>query len=149
MLDANNRDIFDILPRLTAYHYPENIILPQGFSLRVYLFNKYLNVTLFTSRLYSAELGYWYPLLEGLANACHAHCSQSQFPGSIMFPTLRALMEMCITYDFTTVGALSDQQELQVAAMEKQAILEFETHLPAASTKTIITENNSLLLSQV
>ena len=66
-----------------------------------------------------------------------------------MFPTLRALMEMCITNDFTTAGALSDQQELQVAAMEKQAILEFETHLAAASTKTIITENNSLLLSQV
>jgi len=66
-----------------------------------------------------------------------------------MFPTLRALMEMCITNDFTTAGALSDQQELQVAAMEKQAILEFETLLAAASTKTIITENNSLLLSQV
>ena len=39
MLEANNRDIFDILLRLTAYHYPENIILPQGFSLRVYLFS--------------------------------------------------------------------------------------------------------------
>ena len=82
MLEANNRDIFDVLLRLTAYHYPENIILPQGISLRVYLFNLYLNLTLFTSRLHSAELGYWHPLLEGLADAAHAHCSQSQFPGS-------------------------------------------------------------------
>jgi integrator complex subunit 1 len=64
-------------------------------------------------------------------------------------PTLRALMEMCITNDFATSSGTTDQTELQVAAIEKQTILEFETHLGAASTKTVITENNSLLLSQV
>lgn len=76
-------------------------------------------------------------------------------PGSLgseawnSFPTLRALMEMCITNDFTTSSGSTDQTELQMAAIEKQTILEFETHLAAASTKTVITENNSLLLSQV
>ena len=65
------------------------------------------------------------------------------------FPTLRALMEMCITNDFATSSGTTDQTELQVVAIEKQTILQFETHLAAASTKTIITENSSLLLSQV
>lgn len=65
------------------------------------------------------------------------------------FPTLRALMEMCITNDFATSSGTTDQTELQVVAIEKQTILVFETHLAAASTKTIITENSSLLLSQV
>lgn len=34
-------------------------------------------------------------------------------------------------------------------AMEKEEILEFETHLAAASSKAIITEATSLLLKQV
>jgi len=69
-----------------------------------------------------------------------------------LYPTLRALMEMCITNNFTSSSALTttpDQQEIQVATMEKQKIIEFETYLAAASTKTVINENNSLLLSQV
>ena len=65
------------------------------------------------------------------------------------YPILRSLMEMCITNDFSSLNTLSDPQELQVAAIEKQQILEFETHLAAASTKAIITESNSLLISQV
>lgn len=69
-----------------------------------------------------------------------------------LYPTLRALMEMCITNSFTSSSALTttpDQQEIQIATMEKQKIIEFETYLAAASTKTVINENNSLLLSQV
>ena len=33
MLEADNRDIFDMVLRLTAYHYPENIVLPQGMDI--------------------------------------------------------------------------------------------------------------------
>lgn len=33
MLEADNREIFDMVLRLTAYHYPENIVLPQGLYL--------------------------------------------------------------------------------------------------------------------
>lgn len=40
-------------------------------------------------------------------------------------------------------------KEQQIAALEKQKILEFETHLAAASTRVEITEHNSLLLSQL
>jgi hypothetical protein len=32
MLEADNQDIFDLVLRLTAYHYPENIALPQGIA---------------------------------------------------------------------------------------------------------------------
>ncbi len=40
-------------------------------------------------------------------------------------------------------------REIQVAAIEKEQILEFESYLAAASSKATITERNSLLLSQV
>lgn len=49
-------------------------------------------------------------------------------------------------------GELLDEtkaKELQVAALEKQQILEFESYLAAASTKQTITEQTSLLLPQV
>ncbi|XP_045031439.1 integrator complex subunit 1 [Daphnia magna] len=132
MLEANNQDIFDMVLRLTAYHYPENIALPPGYA----------PPNLAISTLYWKA---WLMLLMLIAHN----------PGSLgseawnSFPTLRALMEMCITNDFTTSSGSTDQTELQMAAIEKQTILEFETHLAAASTKTVITENNSLLLSQL
>ena len=37
----------------------------------------------------------------------------------------------------------------QTQELEKQAILEFESHLAAACNKSQITESNSLLLSQL
>ena len=40
-------------------------------------------------------------------------------------------------------------QELQVANIEKQQILEFESQLAAASSKQLITEQSSLLLSTI
>lgn len=40
-------------------------------------------------------------------------------------------------------------KEQQIAAIEKQTILEFESHLAAASTRVEINEHNSLLLSQL
>lgn len=40
-------------------------------------------------------------------------------------------------------------KEIQTSAMEKHDILEFETHLAAASSKQVINERSSLLLSQV
>lgn len=40
-------------------------------------------------------------------------------------------------------------RELQTSQREKQEILAFEGHLAAASTKQTITENSSLLLSQL
>jgi len=132
MLTAENRELFELLLRLTAYHYPENILLPQG----------YIPPSLAISSLY------WKAWLMLLTLTAHnpASLGSEAWNG---FPILRSLMEMCITNDFTSPMGQMDQQELQVAAIERQAILEFETHLAAASTKTVITESNSLLLSQL
>ena len=40
-------------------------------------------------------------------------------------------------------------KELQVSSLERQAILDFEMHLAAATNKATITESNSLLLAQL
>ena len=40
-------------------------------------------------------------------------------------------------------------KELQISSLEKQAILDFEMHLAAATNKATITESNSLLLAQL
>lgn len=156
MLEADNRDVFDIVLRLTAYHYPENIILPQGITVITsslyfkfgFKFFSFVFLKGYTPPSLAISTLYWKAWLMLLMLIAHNPSSLGSDAWNL-FPTLRALMEMCITNDFTTTGTLSDQQELQVAAMEKQAILEFETYLAAASTKTVITENNSLLLSQV
>ena len=72
------------------------------------------------------------------------------------YPTLRAMMEMCITNQFLfppPTLASGEQveeiraKEIQTATMEKQDILQFEIHLAAATSKQTITESNSLLLS--
>ncbi|EFX64055.1 hypothetical protein DAPPUDRAFT_334644 [Daphnia pulex] len=122
--------------RLTAYHYPKNMVLPQGYS----------PPNLAVSTLYWKA---WLMLLMLLMLIAHYPGSLGSEAWNSFPPTLRALMEMCITNDFATSSVTTDQTELQVAAIEKQTILEFETHLGAASTKTVITENNSLLLSQL
>ncbi|XP_076057704.1 integrator complex subunit 1 [Oratosquilla oratoria] len=70
------------------------------------------------------------------------------------YPTLRAMMEMCITNSFVfppptlasgEKGEEMSKQELHTCALERQQILDFESHL---AQKTI-TEQNSLLLSQL
>ncbi|MCL4131593.1 UNVERIFIED_CONTAM: hypothetical protein GTU68_040453, partial [Idotea baltica] len=70
------------------------------------------------------------------------------------YPTLRVMMEMCITNSFIfppptmSIGDKGDEmnnQELMIYSRERQQILEFESHL---AQKTI-TEQNSLLLSQL
>ncbi|XP_017798364.1 PREDICTED: integrator complex subunit 1 [Habropoda laboriosa] len=74
------------------------------------------------------------------------------------YPILRTLMEMCITNHFSyppptmALPEIIEQErskELQVEAIEKQEILEYESHLAAASTRIQISEQNSLLLSQL
>ena len=62
------------------------------------------------------------------------------------FPTVRSLIEMCITNSYVYTTSPEDQSNiLQLHAIDKEKILELETHL-ASNT---ITEQTSLLLSQV
>ncbi|XP_049803946.1 integrator complex subunit 1 isoform X1 [Schistocerca nitens] len=141
MLEANKLEIIDLLFNLTAYHHPDNINLPSGYQ------PPQLAIT----------LSYWKAWVMLLILSAH---NPSRF-GSIgweKYPTLRAFMEMCITNHFQyppptmSSGELLDEtktKELQIAAVEKQQILEFESYLAAASTKQTITEQTSLLLPQL
>ncbi|XP_018336442.1 integrator complex subunit 1 isoform X3 [Agrilus planipennis] len=135
-------EIVDFFFNLCCYNYPENIILPAGYV---------------PPKLAIASL-LWKTWLILLILAAH---NPSTF-GSLSwnkYSTLRMLMEMCITNHFsfpppTMVSAtetLDDflSKELQICSLERQTILEFESHLAAASTKVEITEQTSLLLSQL
>jgi integrator complex subunit 1 len=130
-------DLYELMFGLCTYRYPENITLPQG----------YLPPALAITNMY------WKAWILLLILAAH---NPSTFGNTAWekYPMLRALMEMCITNHFTfppPTMTLSDEEskELALAAIEKQHILEFESHLAAASTKITITEQTSLLLSQL
>lgn len=141
MLQADKLEIIDLVFNLTAYHHPENINLPAGYC------PPHLAITNL----------YWKAWVLLLMLAAHNPVTF----GSVAwekYPTLRVFMEMCITNHFQfppptmSMGEGAEEarsKELQVAALEKQQILEFESYLAAASTKQTITEQTSLLLSQL
>uniref|UniRef100_T1HRR4 DUF3677 domain-containing protein n=1 Tax=Rhodnius prolixus TaxID=13249 RepID=T1HRR4_RHOPR len=129
VLKIENEKIVDLLFNLCAYRHPDNIDLPAGYK----------PPSLAISTLY------WKGWTLLLILSSH---NPSKF-GAITwdkYPTLRVLMEMCITSHFVFPPGFDD---LQVLALEKQGIIEFESHLAAASTKMEITEQTSLLLSQL
>ncbi|KAF5278356.1 hypothetical protein FQA39_LY05845 [Lamprigera yunnana] len=135
-------EIVDFFFNLCSYNYPENIILPPGYI---------------PPNLAIASL-YWRTWLILLILAAHNPTTFGSLAWN-KYPTLRTLMEMCITNHFsfpppTMIGGTDNiddfsSKELQNTALERQKIIEFETHLAAASTKVEITEQNSLLLSQL
>lgn len=140
-LQADKLEIVDFMFNLSAYHYPENITLPQGYT---------------PPELAISNL-YWKSWIMLLILSAHNPTTIGKEVWA-KYPMLRTFMEMCITNHFAypppTFGTseLFDDiknKELQIAALEKQEILEFESHLAAASTKITITEQNSLLLSQL
>ncbi|CAH0389258.1 unnamed protein product [Bemisia tabaci] len=128
-LQADKLEILDLLFNLSAYRHPENIDLPEGY----------------TPPPLAITTNYWKAWIILLFYCAHnpgtfgAHAWEK-------YPTLRALIEMCITNHFVFP---SNTDDLQFLALEKQNILEFESHLAAASTKAVITEQSSLLLSQL
>lgn len=130
VLEANKLEIIDFLFNMAEYHHPENIGLPVGYEppkLAISsLYWKAWNVLLMLSAHNPGTFG--------------AFCWEQ-------YPMLRNLMEMCITNQF--MDSKPPDDELQVAALERTHILEFETHLAAATSKVVITEQNSLLLSQL
>lgn len=129
-LEANKLEIIDFLFSMAEYHHPENIVLPIGYEppkLAISsLYWKAWNILLMLSAHNPGTFG--------------AFCWEQ-------YPMLRNLMEMCITNQFT--DSKPPDEELQMASLERTHILEFETHLAAATSKVIITEQTSLLLSQL
>ncbi|KAF7268865.1 hypothetical protein GWI33_018061 [Rhynchophorus ferrugineus] len=132
-------EILDLIFNLCSYNYPENITLPHG----------YVPPKLAISNLY------WKAWLMLLILAAHNPATIGDLAWN-KYPTLRMFMEMCITNYFsfpppTMISLEEDFQtkEQQILVIEKQTILEFESHLAAASTKAEINEQTSLLLPQL
>lgn len=129
-LHADKLEIIDLLFAMAEYHHPENIVLPIDYEppkLAIStLYWKVWNILLMLSAHNPSTFG--------------AFCWEN-------YPMLRNLMEMSITNQFANYKV--PDEELQLSALEKTQILEFETHLAAATSKVIITEQNSLLLSQL
>lgn len=117
MLIADQPKLVDLLFNLSAYRHPENIELPAG----------YIPPSLAISNLYWKS---WIILL--------IYCAHVPSVFGVLawekYPTLRMFIEMCITNHFIFPQASDD---LQLLAVEKQKILEFETYLAAASTKVL------------
>ncbi|XP_065226562.1 integrator complex subunit 1 [Planococcus citri] len=125
VLPADKLELVDMLFNLSAYKHPQNIELPADYD----------PPNLAVSNLYWKS---WIILLIYCAHVPNVFGTLAWDK----YPTLRVLIEMCITNHFVFPQANDD---LQFSALEKQKILEFENHL-ASST---ITESTSLLLSQL
>lgn len=136
-LHADKLEIIDFIFNLSAYRHPENITLPQGYT---------------PPQLAISNL-YWKGWIMLLMMSAHNPSSFGNLAWK-KYPMLRTFMEMCITNHFSyppptvAMGEMFDDlknKELQICALEKQQMLEFETHLAAGP----ITEATSLLLPQL
>ncbi|KAL4148797.1 hypothetical protein QTP88_002952 [Uroleucon formosanum] len=126
---ADKCELFEILLNSCAYHHPDKIELPLGYTPPQLAISNLYWKTWLIMLIYCAHI----PLVFGTL-ACRK------------YPMLRIFIEMCITNNFSFPTFLED---LQLQSVEKQKILEFESYLAAASTKITITEQTSLLLSQL
>lgn len=129
-LEANKLEIIDLLFSMSEYHHPDNIALPPLYE---------------PPKLAISSL-YWKTWTILLILSAHNTSTFGSFCWE-QYPMLRNLIEMCITNQF--MQSKVSEEEIQLITIEKQQILEFETHLAAATSKMVITEQTSLLLSQV
>ncbi|XP_058800792.1 integrator complex subunit 1 isoform X2 [Phymastichus coffea] len=141
LLHIDNTEVMDLIFNLCTYQPPASINIPLGYQ----------PPTLAISNLY------WKGWVMLLMLAAH-NPSTIGAVGWEHYPILRVLMEMCITNHFSypppsmalpEVIEEERTKEFQVEATEKDRILEYETYLAAASTRVQISEQNSLLLSQL
>ncbi|RXN02130.1 Integrator complex subunit 1 [Acipenser ruthenus] len=141
VLRVERIQLIDAVLNLCTYHHPENIQLPPGYQPP----NLAISTLYWKAWLLLLVVAAFNPQNIGLA----------AWDG---YPTLKMLMEMVMTNNYSYPPCtVADEEtkteminrELQVSQREKQEILAFESHLAAASTKQMITESNSLLLSQL
>ncbi|KAG7167447.1 Integrator complex subunit 1-like [Homarus americanus] len=137
VLHLDDIKIVELIFNLCPYIPPENSPLPQGYR---------------PPKTAIANL-YWKSWIMLLLITAH-NPSVFGLLAWESYPTLRTLMEMCITNSFVfppptlasgEKGEEMTTQEIHLFAIERQHILDFESHL---AQKTI-TEQNSLLLSQL
>lgn len=137
VLHIDDTKVVELIFNLCPYIPPENSPLPQGYR---------------APKTAIANL-YWKSWIMLLLITAHNPAVFGLLAWE-SYPTLRTLMEMCITNSFVfppptlASGEKGDEmttQEIHLCALERQQILDFESHL---AQKTI-TEQNSLLLSQL
>ncbi|XP_050664599.1 integrator complex subunit 1 [Leptidea sinapis] len=132
-LHLDKLEMPDYIFQLCQFHPPDNIALPPGYS----------PPALAITSLYWRG---WLVLTMLAAHNPHTFAERA----ANAYPTLRALIECCITgkpsIEWSTVPAETERSEA-----ERAAILQLETHLAAASTsaKLPVTEHSSRLLSQL
>lgn len=129
-LAVTKLDIINFLFSMAEYHHPENIQLPSDFV---------------PPKLAISQI-YWKVWIILLILSAHNTDSIGAFCYD-QYPMLRMLMEMCITNQFSMTKPPED--ELQLTVTERNQIIQFEGYLAAATSKVVITEQNSLLISQV
>ncbi|XP_022317209.2 integrator complex subunit 1-like [Crassostrea virginica] len=142
VLQMEKLELVDALLNLCSYRHPTDITLPKGYK----------PPTLAISNLYWKS---WVILLILAA----FNPGTFGLTGWKNYPTLKCLMEQVMTgnYSFPPPTMADEEQtvddirnkEKQFAQQERQQILEFESHLAAATSKVTITEANSLLISQL
>lgn len=129
-LEVTKLEIIDFLFSMAEYHHPENIQLPSGYE---------------PPKLAISQI-YWKVWIILLILSAHNTGTIGAFCWG-NYPMLKMLMEMCITNQFSMMKP--PEEELQLAVMEKNQIIQFEGYLAAATSKVVIHEQNSLLISQV
>lgn len=129
-LEVTKLEIIDFLFSMAEYHHPENIQLPGGYE---------------PPKL-AISLIYWKVWIILLILSAHNTATIGAFCWA-NYPMLKLLMEMCITNQFSMIKPPDD--ELQLAVIEKNQIIQFEGYLAAATSKVVINEQNSLLIPQV
>ncbi|XP_054737283.1 integrator complex subunit 1 isoform X1 [Anastrepha obliqua] len=129
-VQANKYDVIDFLFNMVEYHYPENINLPLGYA------PPKLAITVL----------YWKAWIIMLMISAHNPSTFGAFCWK-HYPTMKVLIEMCITNQFTEphIG----KEELQLVSLEREQILQLESYLAAQTSQAIITEDNAILISQL
>ncbi|RUS89929.1 hypothetical protein EGW08_002281 [Elysia chlorotica] len=142
VLQMEQLGFIDTLLKLCVYKHPDSIQLPVGYTPP--------NLAI-TGLMWKA----WMTLLVITAYnpSVFGETAWQKFPG------LQSLMEMVMTnnYTFPPPTSVTDDKmaeelrarERQIRQQEIQLILEFETHLAAATSKMTITESTSLLIGQL
>ncbi|XP_067629113.1 integrator complex subunit 1 isoform X2 [Eurosta solidaginis] len=129
-VQANKYDVIDFLFNMVEYHYPENIKLPLGYV------PPKLAITVL----------YWKAWIIMLMISAHNPSTFGAFCWK-HYPTMKALIEMCITDQFGE--QFIGKEELQLVSLEKEQILQLESYLAAQTSQAIITEDNAILISQL
>ncbi|CAG9789541.1 unnamed protein product [Diatraea saccharalis] len=126
-------DLADHIFHLCQFHPPDNITLPAGYT----------PPELAITGLYWRG---WALLLMVAAHNPTTFAARA----AATYPTLRALIEMCITNKPSIEWSANGNSEAERAEAERASILQLEAHLAAASNaKLPVTEHTSRLLSQL